>query len=306
MDTLIKYLVAARFEPERIIPRAVMARYTTFHIGGPADVLVNIASANEISIALQAAHQAGVPVTILGNGSNTLVRDGGIRGLVLRIDGAFSAIRRESNSLHAQSGALMRTVANFAHSECLSGLEEIAGIPGTIGGGAIMNAGAYNNDLSNVITRVDAVSLADGKPCSFEGNALGFSYRHSAMMDANVVITDVHMDLKPGDPDAIRARMDELARARREKQPLEFPSAGSTFKRPEGLFAAKLIDDCGLRGLSVGDAQVSEKHAGFIINKGSARASDVLDLMHQIRERVFERYAVTLQPEIRIVGEDAV
>ncbi len=305
MDTLIKLLVQAKLDPERIIPRAVMARYTTFHIGGPADVLVNIAAPGEIPLALRAAKLAGVPVTLIGNGSNVLVRDGGIRGLVIRIDGAMTAIRREGNMLRVQSGALMRSAANFAMNEGLSGLEEVAGIPGTMGGGVIMNAGAYGGELSQVVTRVDGISLSDGKPVSFEGEALGFSYRHSAMMNAGVVVTDVAMQLRPGDPEQIKARMDDLAKARREKQPLEYPSAGSTFKRPEGYFAAKLIDDCGLRGLSVGDAQVSEKHAGFVINRGSARASDVLELIQQIKTRVFDAYGVELEPEIRILGEDA-
>ncbi len=305
MDTLIKLLVQAKLDPERIIPRAVMARYTTFHIGGPADVLVNIAAPGEIPLALRAAKLAGVPVTLIGNGSNVLVRDGGIRGLVIRIDGAMTAIRREGNMLRVQSGALMRSAANFAMNEGLSGLEEVAGIPGTMGGGVIMNAGAYGGELSQVVTRVDGISLSDGKPVSFEGEALGFSYRHSAMMNAGVVVTDVAMQLRPGDPEQIKARMDELAKARREKQPLEYPSAGSTFKRPEGYFAAKLIDACGLRGLSVGDAQVSEKHAGFVINRGSARASDVLELIQQIKTRVFDAYGVELEPEIRILGEDA-
>lgn len=304
MDTLIKSLVQAKLDPERIIPRAIMARYTTFHIGGPADVLVNIAAASEIPLALRAAKLANVPVTIIGNGSNILVRDGGIRGLVIRIDGTMAAIRREGDLVIAQSGALMRSVANFAAAEGLSGLEEIAGIPGTIGGGVIMNAGAYGGELAQVVTRVDAISLADGKPVSFEGDALGFSYRKSALMNAGVIVTEVTMQLHPGDPAQIKARIDELAKARREKQPLEYPSAGSTFKRPEGHFAARIIDDCGLRGLSVGDAQVSEKHAGFVINRGSARASDVLELMRQIRERVHEAYGVTLEPEIRILGED--
>ncbi len=305
MDTLIKSLVQAKLDPERIIPRAIMARYTTFHIGGPADVLVNIAAASEIPLALRAAKLAGVPVTVIGNGSNVLVRDGGIRGLVIRIDGTMASIRRDGNCVIAQSGALMRSVANFATNECLSGLEEIAGIPGTIGGGVIMNAGAYGGELAQVVTRVDAVSLADGKPVSFEGDALGFGYRRSALMDAGVIVTEVTMQLQPGDPANIKARIDELAKARRDKQPLEYPSAGSTFKRPEGHFAAKLIDDCGLRGLSVGDAQVSEKHAGFVINRGSARASDVLELMHEIKKRVYEATGIVLEPEIRILGEDA-
>lgn len=304
MDALIQSLVAANFAPERIIPRAPMARYTTFRVGGPADVLVNIADPREIATALRAARHAGVQTTIIGNGSNLLVRDGGIRGLVIRIASECTGIRREENTVYAKAGISMSAAAQFALSEGLAGLAEMAGIPGTIGGGVIMNAGAYGGELSQVVTRVDAISLSDGKPVSFEGAELGFSYRHSAMMDANVIVTEVVMELTPGDPDAIRARMDECARARREKQPLNYPSAGSTFKRPTGLFAAKLIDDCGLRGLRVGDAQVSEKHAGFVVNLGHATASEILALMNEIRARVHEATGVILEPEVRILGED--
>ena len=304
MDALIQSLVAANFAPERIIPRAPMARYTTFRVGGPADVLVNIADSREIATALRAAKSAGVKTTIIGNGSNLLVRDGGIRGLVIRLAGECASIRREGNTLYAKAGISMSAAAQFALSEGLSGLAEMAGIPGTLGGGVIMNAGAYGGELCQVVTHVDCVNLADGKPVSFSGAELGFSYRHSAMMDANVIVTDVVMELTPGDPDAIRARMDECARARREKQPLNFPSAGSTFKRPAGLFAAKLIDDCGLRGLRIGDAQVSEKHAGFVVNLGNATAGEILTLMDEIKTRVFDATGVTLEPEVRILGED--
>ena len=204
----------------------------------------------------------------------------------------------------AKAGVSLSAAAQFALSEGLSGLAELSGIPGTIGGGTIMNAGAYGGELSQSVIRVDAISLADGKPVVFEGAALDFSYRHSAMMYANVAITDVTLQLTPRDPDEIRARMEECNRARREKQPLSYPSAGSTFKRPAGLFAAKLIDDCGLRGLRVGDAQVSEKHAGFLINLGQATASDILTLMDEVKSRVLAATGITLEPEIRILGED--
>lgn len=305
MDALIKSLVQANFAPERIIPCAPMAHYTTFRVGGNADVLVNIASAEEVSIALRAARHAGVPVTIIGNGSNLLVRDGGIRGLVLRLAGDCSAIRRDGEYLRAQAGATLHACAQFAQREGLTGLSEISGIPGTVGGGCIMNAGAYGGELSQVVTQVDAVALSDGKPLTFVGNGLGFSYRHSAMMDAGVVVTDVTLRLSPGDPDSILARMESLARARREKQPLEYPSAGSTFKRPQGFYAAKLIDDCGLRGLRVGNAQVSEKHTGFVVNLGGATANDILALMDEVKRRVYAATGVTLEPEVRILGEDA-
>lgn len=305
MDALIQSLVQANFAPERIIPRAPMARYTTFRVGGPADVLVNIADTREIATALRAARNAGVPATIIGNGSNLLVRDGGIRGLVIRIAGDCASMSREGDVIYAKAGVSMSAAAQFALSEGLSGLEEIAGIPGTLGGGVIMNAGAYGGELSQIVTRVDAVTIPDGKTVVFEGPDLGFSYRHSAMMEAGVIVTDVTLHLTPGDPAAIRARMEELGKARRDKQPLNYPSAGSTFKRPVGLFAAKLIDDCGLRGLRVGDAQVSEKHTGFVVNLGKATASDILSLIDQVRSRVMEATGVMLEPEVRILGEDA-
>lgn len=303
MDALITSLVHAGFAPERILPRALMARYTTFRVGGEADVLVQIASPQEIVVALRAARAAGVPVTVIGNGSNLLVRDGGIRGLVLRIAGGMSAVRRDGDLLVAQAGATLRALAQFARAQALDGLAELSGIPGTIGGGAIMNAGAYGGELANLVTRVDAVALSDLEPLSFEGDALGFGYRTSAMMTAGVIVTEVTLRLFPGDTQAIAARMDELARARREKQPIDLPSAGSAFKRPPGLFAAKLIDDCGLRGLRVGDAQVSEKHAGFIVNLGHATAGEILELMNEVIRRVREQTGVTLEPEVRILGE---
>ena len=304
MDVLIQSLVQANFAPERIIPRASMAQYTTFRVGGVADVLVNIASADEIPVALSAAKKADVPVTIIGCGSNLLVRDGGIRGLVLRISSAMSAIRRVGDDLIAEAGAPLGAIAAFARDEGLCGMAELAGIPGTIGGGVVMNAGAYGTELAQIVSSVDCVSLHNGKPIHYSADKLDFSYRHSALMDAGVVITQATLALTPGDPEAIRARMEECAKARREKQPLTLPSAGSTFKRPEGHFAAKLIDDCGLRGLTVGGAQVSEKHAGFIVNIGGATARDMLELMRQVEQRVFEQTGVQLEPEVRILGED--
>ena len=304
IHTLIQSLVQANFAPERIIPSTPMARYTTFRVGGSADVMVNINAPAEIAVALRAAKAANVPVTLIGNGSNLLVRDGGIRGLVIRMGSDCAAMHREGDCIIAQAGALMSSVAQFALAEGLSGMAEMGGIPGTLGGGVIMNAGAYGGELSQVVTRVEAVSVATGKPVVFEGPDLGFSYRHSAMMDADVIVTNVTLQLTPGDPAVIRARMEECTKARRDKQPLNFPSAGSTFKRPAGLFAAKLIDDCGLRGLRIGDAQVSEKHAGFVVNLGKATASDILALMDEVTKRVFEQTGVTLEPEVRILGED--
>ena len=290
MDALIQSLVQANFAPERIAPQASMAQYTTLRIGGPAEVMVNIHSADEIAVALRAAKQADAPVTIIGNGSNLLVRDGGIRGLVLRISGGLNAIRREGDCLLVQAGASLAAVAAFARDEGLSGV--------------LMNAGAYGAELAQLVTQAEGVSLSDGRRVIYPADRLDFAYRHSALMDVGVVITQATLALTPGDPEAIRARMEECAKARREKQPLTLPSAGSTFKRPEGHFAAKLIDDCGLRGLTVGGAQVSEKHAGFIVNIGGATARDMLELMRQVEQRVFEQTGVQLEPEVRILGED--
>ncbi len=304
MDALIQSLVQADFAPERIMPRAVMAQYTTMRVGGPADVLVSIASADEIAVALRAAKNVGAPVTIIGNGSNLLVRDGGIRGLVLRIAGSMNAIRREDNRVFVQAGASLAAVAAFARDEGLCGLAELGGIPGTLGGGVLMNAGAYGAELGQIVERAEGVALADGRRVHYTAEQLDFGYRHSALMEAGVVVTDVTLALTEGDPAAVRARMEECAKARREKQPLNLPSAGSTFKRPEGHFAAKLIDDCGLRGLTVGGAQVSEKHAGFVVNLGGATARDVLALMRQVEERVFEQTGVQLEPEVHILGTD--
>ena len=295
MDALIQSLVQANFAPERIAPQASMAQYTTLRIGGPAEVMVNIHSADEIAVALRAAKQADAPVTIIGNGSNLLVRDGGIRGLVLRISGGLNAIRREGDCLLVQAGASLAAVAAFARDEGLSGMAELGGIPGTVGGGVLMNAGAYGAELAQLVTQAEGVSLSDGRRVVYPADRLDFAYRHSALMDAGVVITQATLALTPGDPEAIRARMEECAKARREKQPLTLPSAGSTFKRPEGHFAAKLIDDCGLRGLTVGGAQVSEKHAGFLLNRGGT-AADFLALMAHVQQVVRTQTGVQLEP----------
>ena len=289
---------------ENIHPNEPMSRHTTFRVGGPADMMFFPSMEQQISVALKLARDYHVPALVVGNGSNLLVRDGGIRGLVLRISGGLNAIRREGDCLLVQAGASLAAVAAFARDEGLSGMAELGGIPGTVGGGVLMNAGAYGAELAQLVTQAEGVSLSDGRRVVYPADRLDFAYRHSALMDAGVVITQATLALTPGDPEAIRARMEECAKARREKQPLTLPSAGSTFKRPEGHFAAKLIDDCGLRGLTVGGAQVSEKHAGFIVNIGGATARDMLELMRQVEQRVFEQTGVQLEPEVRILGED--
>lgn len=289
---------------QRLLRNAPLAPYTTFRIGGPADVLLDAASEQEVIIAIRTARAMGVPVTHIGSGSNLLIRDGGIRGLVVRIGGAMAQIEVDGACIRAQAGISLGALARAAADASLEGLEFASGIPGALGGAAAMNAGAYGGEMSQVITRVRALTESL-EPIWLEKDALDFGYRHSVILDRALIVTQAELTLRPGSSTEILERMRDLAQRRREKQPLTYPSAGSTFKRPEGYFAAKLIDDAGLRGFSVGGAQVSEKHAGFVINTGGATAKDVLALMDEVRRIVFERFGVTLEAEVRILGEDA-
>ena len=279
-----------------------MRQYTTLKLGGPADWLAFPRSGEEIAALFREAGEAGLPVTVIGHGSNLLVLDGGIRGLVIRVEKNMRGIRREGNRIIAQAGAMLGAVAAAAAEAGLSGLEFAAGIPGTIGGGMTMNAGAYGGEMADVTVRVDGIH-PDGTPVSLSREEMRFGYRTSAVKERNVIVTEVTMELQPGDTQAIRARMSELNAARAEKQPLDMPSAGSTFKRPEGYYASALIDQCGLKGYSVGEAKVSMKHAGFLINTGSS-SRDYLDLMRAVQKIVKERADVLLEPEIRILGEE--
>ena len=248
------------FERFEVLQNADMRQYTTLKLGGTADWLAFPRSAAEIAELFAEAGAAGLPVTVIGHGSNVLVLDGGIRGLVIRIDKNMKNIRREGNRLTAAAGAMLGAVAGFAAENGLTGLEFASGIPGTVGGAVTMNAGAYGGEMKDVVVRVDGI-LPDGTEMSLSGEEMQFGYRRSAVKDLNLIVTEVTMELAEGDPAAIRAKMSELNRQRAEKQPLDVPSAGSTFKRPEGFFAAALIDQCGLKGYSVGGAQVSMKHA---------------------------------------------
>ena len=290
------------FERFEVIRNAEMRQYTTLRLGGPADWLAFPRSAEELTALFDEAGQAGMPVTVIGHGSNLLVLDGGIRGLVIRVEKNMRAIRREENRLIAQAGAMLGSVSAAAAEAGLTGLEFASGIPGTVGGGISMNAGAYGGEMADVTVRVNGV-LPDGTPVSLGRDQMKFGYRTSAVKEINMIVTEVTLELKSGDPAAIRARMSELNAQRAEKQPLDVPSAGSTFKRPEGYYAAALIDQCGLKGYSVGEAQVSTKHAGFLVNNGSS-SRDYLDLVRTVQRIVMERAGVQLEPEIRILGEE--
>lgn len=290
------------FERFEVLENADMRQYTTLKLGGTADWLAFPRSAAEIAELFAEAGAAGLPVTVIGHGSNLLVLDGGIRGLVIRIEKNMKNIRREGNRLTAAAGAMLGAVAGFAAENGLTGLEFASGIPGTVGGAVTMNAGAYGGEMKDVVVRVDGI-LPDGTEMSLSGEEMQFGYRRSAVKDLNLIVTGVTMELAEGDPAEIRAKMSELNRQRAEKQPLDVPSAGSTFKRPEGFYAAALIDQCGLKGYSVGGAQVSMKHAGFLVNSGDS-SRDYLELVRTVQRIVRERAGVELEPEIRIIGEE--
>ncbi len=278
-----------------------LSRHTTFRIGGPAEYFLtpSLQQLPQI-VALCSRHQ--IPLTVIGNGSNLLVSDAGLRGVVVEIGHAAAGIRRiGDHELELSAGTLLSEAANAAAGYGLSGMEFAAGIPGSVGGAVVMNAGAYGGEMKDILTSV-RVLTTDGRLLTLSADELGLSYRHSRMMDEGELVLQAAVRLSPDAEDAIRKRMAELRKRRLEKQPLEYPSAGSTFKRPEGYFAGKLIEEAGLRGFSIGDAQVSEKHCGFVINRGAATAADILELMQQVQLRVYENSGIRLEPEVRLLG----
>ena len=289
------------FESFEVIPNAPMREYTTLRLGGPADYLAFPRSREEILSLLREAEEANLPVTVIGHGSNLLVLDGGIRGLVIRVEKNMRSIRIEGNRVIAQAGAMLILTAQAAAAAGLSGLEFAAGIPGTVGGGLAMNAGAYDGDLSQVTAWAECLR-PDGETVTLTREQLAFGYRRSAVREQGLIVTEAAFDLIPGAEEEIRRTMAELNARRAEKQPLDQPSAGSAFKRPEGAYAAALIDQCGLKGYSIGGARVSEKHAGFLVNTGESSA-DFLALMRHVQSVVKERAGVELEPEIRVIGE---
>lgn len=278
-----------------------MSRHTSFAIGGPAEIFVQPASESEILQAVRWAKEAQVPFFVMGNGSNLLVSDEGFSGMILQIGKNFQEITVEGTEILVQAGALLSRTARAAYQAGLTGLEFAAGIPGSTGGAVAMNAGAYGGEIKDVL--VDArVLTPEGEILTLTAEELALGYRHSCIFEKEYIVLSARFSLKEGEPEAIKAQMDELAAARREKQPLEFPSAGSTFKRPEGHFAGKLIQDAGLKGYTVGGAQVSEKHSGFVINRGGATAAEVLFLIKQVQKKVKAQFSVTMKPEVRFVG----
>lgn len=279
-----------------------MASHTTFRVGGPVDCLIEIENAQQLEKVQKYLALVECPFVVIGNGSNLLVSDKGYRGVVLQISKKMNQITVAGNIIKAQAGALMSQVASAALQHGLTGLEFASGIPGTVGGGVVMNAGAYGGELSQVVVEVSVVGR-NGETLILDNDTMEFGYRHSTIHKKPFVVTEVVFKLEAGNPEAIKAKMDELAAARREKQPLEFPSAGSTFKRPEGHFAGALIMDAGLRGFRIGGAQVSEKHCGFIINAGDATAADIMAVITEVKRQVKEKFNVELEPEVVFLGE---
>ena len=292
---------------QRYVPRdnihlqEPMAGHTTFRIGGPADCFVQLEDEEQLRKVRRYLGLAGVPFFVLGNGSNLLVDDAGYRGVVLQIGQKMSDISVQGCHIIAKAGATLRQVAAAALEHGLAGFEFASGIPGTVGGGVVMNAGAYGGEMSQVVNQVRVVSK-EGESMELDNDTMEFRYRGSVIRGSAFTVTEVTFRLEPGDREAIRAKMEELAARRREKQPLEYPSAGSTFKRPEGHFAGKLIMEAGFAGYRIGGAQVSEKHCGFVINTGDATARDVRALIEEIQEQVKERFRVDLEPEIVFLG----
>lgn len=289
--------------PERLLVNEPMSKHTTFRIGGPADFLVFPASLEEVANVLELAKCFDIPVTVLGNGSNVLVLDRGIRGLVIKFGPEMGYIRHSGTTVFAGAGALLADVSKYAAQSNLAGFEFAIGIPGSIGGAVFMNAGAYEGDMSQVVQAVTAV-CANGELKRFAREELKFGYRHSVFQENDCLVCEVELGLTDGENTLIRVRIDDYTTKRQSKQPIEMPSAGSTFKRPQGYFAGTLIEQAGLKGISVGGAQVSTKHAGFIINAGGATAQDVLSLINKVQDSVYKQFGISLHPEVRVLGEE--
>lgn len=293
----------AFLQADQLLLDEPMSRQTTFEIGGPADCLIFPQTIEEVCRVVALVREYDLPLTVLGNGSNLLVRDGGIRGVVLKFNGPMSEMRLEGSHIIAGAGAHLKDVSEFAAAHGLTGLEYACGIPGSIGGAIFMNAGAYGGETKDVAYSVRAVAK-DGTVKTYSKEKLDLGYRHSVFQGNGELICEVELALEPGDEGEIRQVMADYTQRREAKQPLEMPSAGSTFKRPEGYFAGTLIDQTGLKGLQVGGAQVSTKHAGFVVNAGGATAADVQNLIKEVQRLVFEKHGVKLYPEVRMIGED--
>lgn len=279
-----------------------MKKHTSFRVGGPVDVLVTPETFEQVREVIDLAKKNNIPYFVIGNGSNLLVKDGGVRGAIVKLC-KLDKVSVEDEVITAQGGVLLSKVSSLAAKNSLTGFEFASGIPGSIGGALTMNAGAYNGEISQVIESALVIDK-NGDMIRLSKEDLELGYRMSSIMKHGYTVLEAVLKLQKGDSEKIYGRIQDLGRRRREKQPLEYPSAGSTFKRPEGYFAAKLIEDSGLKGVHVGDAEVSQKHSGFIINKGNATAKDILNLIEIVQNTVKEKFNVDLHTEVMIIGED--
>ena len=289
-------------DENRVLTDEPMKKHTTFHIGGNADYFVMPNKASEVAEVVKLCKEEGIPFYVLGNGSNLLVSDKGYRGVIIQIYKEMNDIRVEGTIVTAQAGALLSKIGSVALADSLTGFEFAAGIPGTVGGAVVMNAGAYGGEMKDILLSV-TVLTPDGAVLTLYNKELELGYRTSIIAKKDYIVLEAKYKLERGEKDVIREKMDELKVKRVTKQPLEMPSAGSTFKRPEGYFAGKLIQDAGLRGFQVGGAQVSEKHCGFVVNTGDATAADVMSLIEQVAEKVKQEFGVQLEPEVKTLGE---
>lgn len=290
-------------EKDSILTDELMSRHTTFRVGGPADFFVTPKTKEDVRDVIRVCKEVGMPYYIIGNGSNLLVSDAGYRGVIIQIYKEMNEVKVEGDLVKAQAGALLSGIAAKALGAELTGFEFASGIPGTIGGACVMNAGAYGGEMKDVLESV-TVLTGEGKIIELGRNELELGYRTSVIAKKGYIVLGAVLKLERGDGEKIKTYMDELKEKRVTKQPLEYPSAGSTFKRPEGYFAGKLIEDAGLRGFQVGGAQVSEKHCGFVINRDHATAADIMELMRQVQIRVKENSGVDLEPEVKRLGDE--
>ena len=289
-------------DPQESLKNEPMSRHTTFCVGGEAEAFLRIRNKEQLEKLIPYFKLAELPYFVIGNGSNLLVGDKGYHGIILYLGDGMDQIQVDGNRLTVQAGCLMSRIAREACEHALTGFEFASGIPGSIGGGVVMNAGAYDGELGQIVTRVWVVN-EEGEILVLNNQDMEFGYRTSVIKKRPFIVVQAEIELQPGNQEEIAAKMTELNRRRRDKQPLQYPSAGSTFKRPQGYFAGKLIMDAGLRGYSIGGACVSEKHCGFIINKNHASAADVAEVICEVQERVKEKFGVTLETEVILLGD---
>lgn len=302
LSKALKEFLQTILPEDHILMEEPMDRHTTFHVGGPAECFVTVDTKQQLAEIFSYLKKTGWEFFVLGNGSNLLVGDKGYRGVIIRLGTDFSEVAVKGERLEIGAGVLLSAAAKAALEAGLAGMEFAAGIPGTLGGAVWMNAGAYGGEMAQIVESVEVMGL-DGEILELDNETMEFGYRSSAIMNRPYVVLKAVLKLTEGKREEIAARMREFSERRREKQPLQYPSAGSTFKRPEGNFAGKLIMDAGLKGKSCGGAQISEKHCGFIVNKGNATAADVAELIKETEETVQDKFGVTLEPEVIFLGD---